>query len=205
MYFVCSYNIIPDFMLNLFIRSLSTVAIGVLLLVFREQAMPFIVMCVGLLFLLPALFTLFLTFAPVFKRNASHVNSKKVAVTIISTGSLLLGLWMLFDPGFFIAILMWVLGGILLLVGLLQILGLLRVRKKMKISYMLFVIPVLIFLAGAVILFYPFEAASLPFVILGIAAIFSVVSDMINTIFVNNSFRNGATNVDGEVVTVDGE
>lgn len=192
-------------MLNLIIRSLSTVAIGVLLLVFREQAMPFIVMCVGLLFLLPALFTLFLTFAPVFKRNASHVNSKKVAVTIISTGSLLLGLWMLFDPGFFIAILMWVLGGILLLVGLLQILGLLRVRKKMKISYMLFVIPVLIFLAGAVILFYPFEAASLPFVILGIAAIFSVVSDMINTIFVNNSFRNGATNVDGEVVTVDGE
>jgi uncharacterized membrane protein HdeD (DUF308 family) len=112
---------------------------------------------------------------------------------------------MLFDPGFFIAILMWVLGGILLLVGLLQILGLLRVRKKMKISYMLFVIPVLIFLAGAVILFYPFEAASLPFVILGIAAIFSVVSDMINTIFVNNSFRNGASNVDGEVVTVDGE
>jgi hypothetical protein len=51
-------------------------------------------------------------------------------------------------------------------------------------------VPFLIFVAGIVTLLYPFKAASLPFLILGIAAIFSAVSDMINTIFISRYLPN---------------
>ena len=121
-------------MLNLSIRSLSTAAIGILLLLFREQAMPAIVMCVGGLFSVPALIALIMATVPVLKRSEGAVNSKNIATCIVSAGSLFLGLWMLLDPGFFVAILMWVLGAMLSMAGFMQIIALLRVCRKVKIS-----------------------------------------------------------------------
>ncbi len=172
-------------MLNLSVRSLSMAAIGILLLVFREQAMPAIVMCVGGLFSVPALIALVMAMIPMFKHNAGAVNPKTIAVCIVSAGSLFLGLWMLFEPAFFVAILMWVLGVMLSIAGFMQIIALLRVSRKAKTGYYLYIIPLLIFSAGIVTLLYPFKVASLPFLILGVAAIFSAVSDMINTIFIS--------------------
>ena len=177
-------------MLNLSIRSLSTAAIGILLLLFREQAMPAIVMCVGGLFSLPALIALIIAVVPMLKNNEGAVNAKNIAACIVSAGSLFLGLWMLFEPTIFVAILMSVLGVMLSMAGAMQITALLRVCRKVKISLYLYIVPFLIFVAGIVTLLYPFKAASLPFLILGIAAIFSAVSDMINTIFISRYLPN---------------
>ena len=171
-------------MLNLSVRSLSMAVIGILLLVFREQAMPAIVMCVGGLFFLPALIALIVTLVPMLKQNVGVAKSNMSAL-VVSAGSMFLGLWMLVNPGFFVAILMWVLGAILSIAGLMQIIALLRVCRKAKPSYYRYIIPLMIFIAGLTTMFYPFEVASLPFLILGVAAIFSAVSDMLNTIFIS--------------------
>ena len=75
-------------MLQLCVRSLITAAIGILLLALREQAMPFIVMCLGVLFMLPGIFTLALFLIPKLRRN-SAAGSSAVIIPIMAFGSLL--------------------------------------------------------------------------------------------------------------------
>ena len=184
-------------MLNLLIRSLSTLVIGILLLMFREQALPFIVMCVGVCFILPALFILALTFVPSLKRfGASKTNA--VVMPTIAVGSLLLGLWMFFSPGFFVAILMFVLGGAMTFMGIMQMVSLFMAR--VSLSPLLFIMPAIISVSGITILLYPFETASVPFVILGIAAIVSAVSDLINTIFIGYLQKKKQKNTEIQII-----
>ena len=186
-------------MLNLFVRAISTITIGILLLIFREQAMPFIVMCVGALFILPSLFILALTFVPSLKRFGA-VSSNVNIISFVAFGSLLLGLWMFLSPSFFVAILMLVLGGVLMLMGLMQIISLLR--SKLRVSSLMYVMPLLILGAGLTTLLYPFETASIPFVILGIAAILGAVSDIVNTILLKFLRREGNSSSEIQITEI---
>ena len=184
-------------MLNLFIRSISTLVIGILLLMFREQALPFIVMCVGVCFILPALFILALTLIPSLKRfGASTANA--VVMPVIAVGSLLLGLWMFFSPGFFVTILMFVLGGVMTFMGIMQMIALFMAPAGL--SPLLFIMPAIISVSGITILLYPFETASVPFVILGVAAIVSAVSDIINTIFIGYLQKKNKKNTEVQII-----
>ena len=169
-------------MLQLCVRSLTTAAIGILLLALREQAMPFIVMCLGVLFMLPGIFTIALFLIPKFRRHGA-TGSSAVIVPIMAIGSLMLGLWLFLQPGFFVTVIMWVLGGLMVIMGGSQLLNLLMAKRNVKVSGALFFLPVLILLTGIIVLFNPFEAASIPFMILGVGAIITALSDMISTIF----------------------
>lgn len=181
-------------MLQLCVRSLTTAAIGILLLALREQAMPFIVMCLGVLFMLPGFFTLALFLIPKLRRSNS-AGSSAVIVPIMAIGSLMLGLWMFLQPAFFVTIIMWVLGGIMIIMGGTQIVSLLMAKRRVKVSVLLFFLPLLIFVAGAIVLFNPFEAASVPFMILGIGAIITALSDMINTLFLKFTRKDNRVEV----------
>lgn len=176
-------------MLHLFVRSMTMAAIGVLLLMFREQAMPFIVMCIGVLFFLPALFTLAYILIPLFK-HGENISSITKVVPIMAVGSLLLGCWMFFHPEFFVKIIMWVLGGIMVLVGGMQLLSLIIAKRKAFVSSIFFLLPLSILLSGIVVLINPFEVASIPFIILGVGAIVAALSDIINTIFLKYYRKN---------------
>ena len=169
-------------MLQLCVRSLTTAAIGILLLALREQAMPFIVMCLGVLFMLPGIFTLSLFLIPRLRRYGS-TGSSAVVVPIMAAGSMLLGLWMFLQPSFFVTIIMWVLGGAMVLMGGSQLVNLLMAKRRAKVSLLLFFLPLLILLTGVIVLLNPFEAASVPFMILGVGAIVTALSDMISTLF----------------------
>lgn len=169
-------------MLQLCVRSLTTAAIGILLLALREQAMPLIVMCLGVLFMLPGVFTLVLFLIPKL-RGSSAAGSSPVVVPIMAVASLLLGLWMFLQPAFFVTIIMWLLGGAMIVMGGAQLVSLLMAKRRAKVSVALFFLPVLIFILGVIVLLNPFEAASIPFIILGVGAIIAAFSDMINTLF----------------------
>ena len=169
-------------MLQLCVRSLTTAAIGILLLALREQAMPFIVMCLGVLFMLPGVFTLVLFLIPKL-RGSGAAGSSAVVVPIMAVASLLLGLWLFLQPGFFVTVIMWVLGGLMVIMGGSQLLKLLLAKRYAKVSGALFFLPALILLTGIIVLFNPFEAASIPFMILGVGAMITALSDMINTLF----------------------
>ena len=188
-------------MLQLCVRSLVTAAIGILLLALREQAMPFIVMCLGVLFMLPGIFTLALFLIPKLRRNSTS-GSSAVIIPIMAFGSLLLGLWMFLQPAFFVTIIMLILGAVMIIMGGTQIVSLLMAKKRVKVSLLLFFLPLLILLTGAIVLLNPFEAASVPFIILGVGAIVTALSDMINTLFLKFTRKGNRVEVADENIEI---
>ena len=176
-------------MMQILIRSLLTVAIGVLLIVYRGAVMPFIVQCLGIAFVLPGLFAL-----------SRHLFGKMKITGLLSwislvtsLGSVVFGLWLLFSPGFFIAILMNVLGVLLVLFGMYQLVQLFASRKYLpRVPVALYMMPVLLLLLGLFVLANPFEVAALPFMLLGIGALVGGISDFISSVFVmRNKNKSG--------------
>lgn len=156
------------------IRGICAVVIGLLLVVWPETAILYLVIAIGALFLIPGL-------VPI----VSYVmNGRKLRMPfpIVSVGSSLFGLWLMISPAFFVGILMYVLGVVLVFAGISQIITLLNTRSWTPVATGYFVIPVLVLLAGMVVLLNPFAAATIPFIILGVSCMVYGISDIINRI-----------------------
>ena len=113
--------------------SLCALIMGVLLVMWPEAAMIYLVITVGVLFLLPGLYGIFAYFA---SRSRAEDGSGR-AFPIVALGSALLGLWLIVMPAFFV--------GILILVN-------------------------------------PFEAAKIPFIVLGASSIVYGLTDLFRII-----------------------
>ena len=153
-------------------RCISAVAIGVLLMVWPEAAIIYLVIAIGAMFFLPSLFSLIGYF----------MKGRQMGMyfPIISLGSLLFGLWLMVSPAFFVGILMYVLGAVLVFAGISQIASLLNARSYAVVSFGFYVMPVLILLAGIVVLANPFATASIPFIILGVSSAVYGITELIN-------------------------
>ena len=101
---------------------------------------------------------------------------------IVGIGSLLFGLWLMISPAFFVGILMYVLGAVLVFAGITQIVQLVNARGWTQVAVGYYIMPVLILLAGLVVLLNPFAAAAIPFIILGVSSIVYGITDIINLI-----------------------
>ena len=154
-------------------RCISAVAIGVLLMVWPEAAIIYLVIAIGAMFFLPSLFLLVGYF----------LKGRQLGMyfPIVSLGSLLFGLWLMVSPAFFVGILLYVLGAVLVFAGISQIVGLMGARSHAEVAFGFYVMPVLILLAGIVVLVNPFAAASVPFIILGVSSAVYGITELINT------------------------
>ncbi len=110
-------------------------------------------------------------------------------------GSLLFGLWLVIMPAFFVGILMYVLGAVLVLAGINQIISLSAARAWTTVPAGFYVIPVLILLAGIVVLFNPFAAATVPFIVLGVSCVVYGVSDLVHGLRFRRKEAAGAPQV----------
>jgi len=153
-------------------RCISAVAIGVLLMVWPEAAIIYLVIAIGAMFFLPSLFSL----VGYFMKG----RQMGMYFPIISLGSLLFGLWLMVSPAFFVGILMYVLGVVLVFAGISQIANLLNARSYAVVPLGYYVMPVLILLAGIVVLANPFAVASVPFIILGVSSAVYGITELIN-------------------------
>ena len=153
-------------------RCISAVAIGVLLMVWPEAAIIYLVIAIGAMFFLPSLFSL----VGYFMKG----RQMGMYFPIISLGSLLFGLWLMVSPAFFVGILMYVLGVVLVFAGISQIANLLNARSHTVVPLGYYIMPVLILLAGIVVLANPFAAASVPFIILGVSSAIYGITELIN-------------------------
>lgn len=158
---------------NSILRSACSLVIGVLLVVWPETAMIYLVITIGVLFLIPGLISLLGYFA-------HRTGEAKQMFPIAALGSALFGLWLMIMPGFFVSILMYILGAFLVLAGIQLITSLLSARRNSVVPAGFFVIPVLVLLAGILVLLNPFATASIPFIILGVSCIFYSLSDLIS-------------------------
>ena len=156
------------------IRSICSIIIGLLLVVWPETAIWYLVITIGALFLVPGLVSI-LTYV----MNGQKVKSP---FPIVSVGSFLFGLWLMVSPAFFVGILMYVLGVVLVFAGISQIINLMNFRSWAQVSMGYFVFPVLILVAGMVVLLNPFAVASIPFIILGVSCMVYGITDIINNL-----------------------
>ena len=132
------------------IRCICALVIGVLLVAWPEAAILYLVITIGVLFLVPGLFSL----------SGYLIRGKQDGsrFPIAGLGSLLFGLWLMIMPAFFVGILMYVLGAVLVLAGISQIVNLSAARSWTVVPGGFFVIPVLVLIAGIVVLFNPFRS-----------------------------------------------
>ena len=77
---------------------------------------------------------------------------------------------------------MYVLGVVLVFAGISQIINLMNFRTWAQVSMGYFVFPVLILVAGMVVLLNPFAVASIPFIILGVSCMVYGITDIINNL-----------------------
>lgn len=157
------------------ISSLCALIIGVLLIVWPDVAVNYLVITVGVLFLLPGLLGLFSYFASAGRRREAGIRQ---AFPVIALGSSLFGLWLMIMPEFFIGILMYVLGVLLVLGGISQLVNFASARAYIHVPAGVYVLPSAILVTGIVVLFNPFQAATVPFIVLGAASVVYALTDL---------------------------
>lgn len=156
------------------IKGICAVIMGILLVTWPETAILYLVIAIGAMFLVPGAVAV-LNY--IFKGR-----EQGAMFPIVSVGSLLFGLWLMISPAFFVGILMYVLGAVLVFAGISQIMQLINARGWTQVSFGYYVMPVLILIAGLVVLLNPFAAATVPFIILGVSSIVYGITDIINGI-----------------------
>ncbi|MCC8143903.1 MAG: DUF308 domain-containing protein [Tannerellaceae bacterium] len=158
---------------NILIRSIFTILLGILLAVWPEAAITYLVVTIGILFLIPGVLTL-------VKYFTQDRGKTSVIFPIEAAGSILFGGWLVIMPQFFVNIIMYLLGALLILGGIQQLIFLVSARKTHIVPVGFFIMPVLIVLTGILIMAYPFSIAATTFIVFGAASIIYGVSEFIN-------------------------
>lgn len=158
------------------VSSLCALVIGILLVTWPDVAVNYLVITIGVLFLLPGLVGLF-TYLAILNKNKE--NAFRPVFPIVALGSTLLGIWLIVMPSFFVGVLMYVLGILLVLGGISQLASLTAARSFTTVPFGVYVIPVLILVAGITVLFNPFATAEVPFIVLGVSSIVYALMDIV--------------------------
>ena len=141
------------------IRGISAILLGILLVIWPDAAVVYLVIAIGALFFIPGIFSIIL--------YITKGKEQGMMFPLLGIGSFLLGLWLMIMPSFFVDILMSVLGVVLVLAGMHQVAQLIHLRSVATVSYSMYLFPVLVLLAGLLVLMNPFAVATIPFIILG--------------------------------------
>lgn len=152
------------------VRCISVLLTGVLFLILGDSALSLLITIVGILFMVPGIVSM----VTYFLHRRQHP-----IFPFAAAGSFLLGLWLAVSPAFFVSIFMYVLGGILVALGVYQLALLFTTSRLLPVAWPLYLFPTLVLLLGLFVFFNPFEAASLPFIIIGIGCIVSAFNDMV--------------------------
>jgi len=155
-----------------FLRAICALVIGLVLILFPAEAGNYLVIAIGVVFMIPSIFSIVGYFTlPI---------GLKIRFPIEAVGGLLLGLWLMIMPSFFADLLTYLLGFILLMGGVQQIAALMAARHWIHVPFKFYIIPVLILLAGLFALFNPTGVRDTAFTIIGIAGLVYALSELTN-------------------------
>lgn len=157
------------------VRILFAIVIGLVLVLWPDTAADYIVITVGVAFLIPGIISLFGYFGR--KRREGETVPR---FPIEGIGSSLFGIWLIVMPGFFADILMFLLGFVLMMGGVQQIASLSMARRWTPVPIVFYVVPSLILLAGIIALFNPTGVRNTTFVIIGACSLIYSLSELIN-------------------------
>lgn len=141
---------------NYIVSYVSALVIGILLLIFHDQPTLYntVVIVIGALIAIPALILLIANLFSKTKegKGAGYASAVKWITVAISAVGMALGLWMVCNPGFFINIIIYVLGAILLIAGILQMFSIYQAARPMHPAMFWFIVPIISIAAGLVII-----------------------------------------------------
>ena len=160
---------------NSVLRSAFAMILGFVLVLWPEAAVTYLVITIGICFIIPGIFSLLNYFT-----REKVEGEPSPMFPIDGAGSILFGAWLVIMPEFFVNILMYILGALLVIAGVQQIAMLVSARKWSMVPFGFYVMPALILLTGIMIIAYPFGAAANTFVIFGVASIFYGIIELIN-------------------------
>lgn len=154
-------------------RAILSIILGLVLVVWPGAALRYIIMLIGVIFLVTGLIAFIVS-------NRNREDHRKSLVPFSGIGSMVLGVLLLSLPSTFAKVFMFILGFLLVLAAVVQFVTLSTARKFGHISLIHYLFPVLILITGIIVLFDPFQAEKTVFILFGIAAIFYGVTDLLN-------------------------
>lgn len=171
-------------------RAICAIAVGILLIKYPGNAVTWLTMVIGIIFLLSGVFSCLAYLNA--RRHAGEyiitdaqgrvVSGGTPVFPVVGIGSIILGVILVFVPAEFLELLIYILGAILVLGAISQFMMLLNARKWGSVSWGFWVCPSLILLAGLFVLFYPKETMSMPMLILGWCCLLYGVTEIVNTL-----------------------
>ena len=131
-------------------RAILAILFGIVLIVWPEKALGYIIMLIGVVFLVTGIIAFIMS-----NRHRGDANRNVLPFTGI--GSMVLGVILICIPLTFAAVLVFMLGLVLVVAAISQFFTLSIARQMGPVSPLSYLFPILILAAGIVILFNPFE------------------------------------------------
>lgn len=171
-------------------RALCAIVVGVLLIKYPGNAVTWLTMVIGIIFLLSGVFSCLAYLNA--RRHAGEylitdaegkvISGGTPVFPIVGIGSIILGATLIFVPAEFLELLIYILGIILVLGATSQFMMLFNARKWGSVSWGFWICPSLILLSGLFVLFYPKETMEIPMLILGWCCLLYGVTEIVNTL-----------------------
>lgn len=155
-------------------RAIVAALVGLILVIWPDTAVKSIVIVIGSVLLLLGAVTMIFSKRPEEDRNRS-ILSINGAITLI------FGLVLVVFPAFFVGIIMFLFGAILLIVGISEVAALLSARNETNAPLSLVAGPIITTLCGVVIFFNPFSTMEWLFVFFGISLLVYSLTEFIST------------------------
>ena len=170
---------------NSIIGSILMILLGVVLIFFPSLSLNVISNMIGISAIVGGIFSIIRYFM-IDLKESFYRNDFLNGVIMLVIGALVV-----FKPSFFISLIPLMLGIVILFSGISKLqdgISAKRLGYQNSTSYILLGVINIIF--GLVILFNPFSAANVMFMIIGVGLIYSGVSDLYVTIFLTKRFKD---------------
>lgn len=173
-------------------RAVCAIAVGALLVKYREQTVTWITIVIGAIFFVSGLISCIAYFAAKRKSTDSDVDiydaqgnlivQSKPVFPIVGLGSLILGAILALLPNAFVNGLMYVLAAILILGAINQFFNLSVATRFAHVGLVWWIVPALILIVGIIAIAKPSTIASAPLLVIGWCMIVYGVVEIVNSI-----------------------
>ena len=174
------------------LRSCCAIAAGVVLVQYREQAVMWITVGIGVVFFISAVIS-FIDYMASRKNRDEQVElfdaqgrkmrqQRKRSFPVVAVGCGILGSVMALSPNTFVGGLMFVLAALLIAGGAYQLFSLSLATRFAHVGFVWWVLPVVILLIGLLTLIKPSVIASAPLLIIGWCMMIYGVVDLVNAL-----------------------
>lgn len=162
-------------------RALCTLIVGVLLIMYPDKAKQGLIVAIGLLFIIPGLATVVMYYVRKHDEEKALAENPESALPatrpmfpLAGWGSLLLGVGIILMKGEFLVYLHIILAAILILLSIATFITLVRSSKYWHIGLFNYIMPIVVFIVGALIIFKVLSEVEEPtiFLIIGLAFAF---------------------------------